>query len=197
MNSIIKTLLIKNIAMKKVILGLGALCMIAMTSCKEDATSKINADNVAIAAERDANVGNLPAISFDKEMHDFGTIENGTPVETVFKYTNTGNSMLVVSNIKSTCGCTVPKNWTKEVAPGETGEFTVKFNGKGNGNKVTKAVTLTTNTEKGNEQVKITAFVEADPNAKTPAAKTPTLLSQQPATQKSSTRPGHEGHNHD
>lgn len=151
--------------MKKVILGLGALCMIAFTSCKDNAASKVKAENVAVAAERDANAGDFPSIAFNKEVHDFGTIENGTPVETTFEYTNTGDSMLVVSNIKSTCGCTVPSNWTKEVAPGETGKFTVKFNGKGNGNKVSKTVTLTTNTEKGKETVKITAFVEKDPNA--------------------------------
>jgi len=188
----------KNTAMKKVILGLSAMCMIAFTSCKEDASSKVNSANVALAAERDANAGDLPVISFDKETHDFGTIANGTPVETTFKYTNTGNSMLVVSNVKSTCGCTVPSNYTKQVAPGETGEFTVKFNGKGNGNKVTKAVTMTTNTAKGNEQVKISAFVEKDPNVATPTATTAgtsSILQTQP--KKSSTQPGHEGHNHD
>ena len=159
-----------------------------------------------VAAERDANAGDFPVVSFDKTEHDFGTIENGTPVETVFKYTNTGNSMLVVSNIKSTCGCTVPSNWTKEVAPGETGEFAVKFNGKGNGNKVTKSVTMTTNTEKGTEVVKISAFVEKDPNAPVKAA-APTqkpgsatinpLATDNGAVRKSSTQPGHEGHNHD
>ena len=151
--------------MKKVILGLSALCMVAFTSCKDNAASKVKSENVAVAAERDANAGDFPAITFDKTEHDFGTIENGTPVETEFSYTNTGNSMLVVSNIKSTCGCTVPSNWTKEVAPGETGNFTVKFNGKGNGNKVSKSITMTTNTEKGSEVVKISAFVEKDPNA--------------------------------
>ncbi|NRD23861.1 DUF1573 domain-containing protein [Winogradskyella litoriviva] len=193
--------------MKKVILGLSALCMVAFTSCKEDAASKIKTENIAVAAERDANAGDFPVISLDKTEHDFGTIENGTPVETIFKYTNTGNSMLVVSNIKSTCGCTVPSNWTKEVAPGETGEFSVKFNGKGNG-KVTKSITMTTNTEKGKEMLKISAFVEQDPNA----AKKATAPTQKAgkatinplsvdngaaAPRKSSTQPGHEGHNHD
>ena len=152
--------------MKKVLLGLCAFCMIAFTSCKEDnATSKINSDNVAAAAERDANAGDFPVISFDESEHDFGTIVNGTPVETKFKYTNTGKAPLVVSNIKSTCGCTVPSDWRKEpLAPGETAEFTVKFNGKGN-NQVSKSITLTTNTEKGSEVVKIKAFIEPDPNA--------------------------------
>ena len=150
--------------MKKIILGLSVLCMVAFTSCKDDAASKVNTENVAVAAERDANAGDFPVMEMDKQEHDFGTIVNGTPVETIFKYTNTGNSMLVVSNIKSSCGCTVPSNYTKEVAPGETGQFTVKFNGKGNG-KVSKSLTMTTNTEKGTEIVRISAMVEKDPNA--------------------------------
>jgi hypothetical protein len=184
--------------MKKVILGLSALCMVAFTSCKEDAASKVKTENVAVAAERDANAGDFPVISFDKTEHDFGTIMDGTPVETIFKYTNEGNSMLVVSNIKSTCGCTVPSNYTKEVAPGETGEFTVKFNGKGNG-KTSKSLTMTTNTEKGNEIVRISAFVEKDPNApaQKPGKATINPLSTTPNTAtKTSTQPGHEGHNH-
>ncbi len=182
--------------MKKIILGLSALCLVAFTSCKDNAASKVKSENVAVAAERDANAGDFPVVAFDKTEHDFGTIEDGTPVETTFKYTNTGNSMLVVSNIKSTCGCTVPSNWTKEVAPGETGEFLVKFNGKGNG-KVSKSITVTTNTEKGKEVVKISAFVEKDPNAPSqkPGSATINPLSTS-NTAKTSTQPGHEGHNH-
>jgi hypothetical protein len=137
--------------MKKVILGLSALCMVAFTSCKEEnAASKINSENVAAAAERDATSSEFPVISFEETEHDFGTIINGTPVET---------------NIKSTCGCTVPSDWKKDpIAPGESAEFTVKFNGKGN-NQISKSITLTTNTEKGSEVVKIKAFIEPDPNA--------------------------------
>ena len=183
--------------MKKVILALSALCMVALTSCKDDAASKVKSENVAVAAERDANAGDFPVIQFDKTEHDFGTIENGTPVQTVFKYTNTGNTMLVVSDVKSTCGCTVPSDYTKQVAPGETGQFTVEFNGKGNGNQVSKTVTMTTNTAKGNEQVKISAFVEADPNAvNKPATATATSGQSIMTTQQTSTQPGHEGHNH-
>ena len=140
-----------------------------MNSCKENATEKINQDNVEKAAERDAQTIVFPTISFDKTLHDFGEIENGTAVETVFSYTNSGRSPLVVTDIKSTCGCTVPQGWSKDpLMPGESSEFSVKFNGKG-ANKVSKTITLTTNTEKGREQVRITAFVKPDPNAPTPA----------------------------
>ena len=155
--------------MKKISLILFALAMLPLNSCKENATEKINQDNVEKAAERDAQTIVFPTISFDKTLHDFGEIQNGTPVETVFSYTNSGRSPLVVTDIKSTCGCTVPQGWSKEpLMPGESSQFSVKFNGKG-ANKVSKTITLTTNTEKGREQVRITAFVKPDPNAPTPA----------------------------
>ena len=155
--------------MKKISLILLALAILPMNSCKENATEKINQDNVEKAAERDAQTIVFPTINFDKTLHDFGEIQNGTAVETVFSYTNSGRSPLVVTDIKSTCGCTVPQGWSKEpLMPGESSQFSVKFNGKG-ANKVSKTITLTTNTEKGREQVRITAFVKPDPNAPAPA----------------------------
>ena len=192
--------------MKKVILGLSAFCLIAFTSCKEDATKKIDDKNVAEAAERDANSSDFPVLTFDKAEHDFGEIEAKQNVETVFNYTNTGKAPLVITDIKSSCGCTVPKDWSKEpLAPGASGSFTVKYNGSGK-NKISKTVTVTANTEKGSEIVKIAAFVKPDPNAPVkPNAPTGTPQAQiqtgSPAgavqAVKSSTQPGHEGHNHD
>jgi uncharacterized membrane protein len=146
--------------MKKVILGLSALCMVAFTSCKDDAAAKVKTENVTQAAERDAVSAEFPVLTFNQTEYDFGEIENGTPVETVFSYTNTGEAPLVITDIKSTCGCTVPQDWSKEpLSPGESSQFTVKFNGKGK-NKVTKTVTVTANTKTGKEQVKITAFIK-------------------------------------
>jgi hypothetical protein len=184
--------------MKKVILGLSTLCLIAFTSCKENAAKKIDENNIAAAAERDASASQFPVITFDKMEHDFGEIEAKTPVETVFKYKNTGNAPLVITDIKSTCGCTVPQDWSREaLAPGAEGQFTVKFNGSGS-NKVTKSITVTANTEKGSEIVKITAFVKPDPNAPASTSTTMPAISNSAVQQvKSSTQPGHEGHNHD
>jgi hypothetical protein len=151
--------------MKKLFLLLSTIVLVSFSSCKKKATEKINQENVEKAAERDAQAVIFPSLTFDKTTHDFGEIMNGTPVETKFTYTNTGKSPLVVTDIKSTCGCTVPQGWSKEpLAPGASSQFTVKFNGKG-ANKVSKTITLTTNTEKGREQVRISAFIKPDPNA--------------------------------
>ncbi|MGJ5643175.1 DUF1573 domain-containing protein [Formosa sp. S-31] len=158
--------------MKKIILGLSTLCLIAFTSCKDDASKKISDENVAEAAERDANASKFPVITFEETEHDFGEIESKTAVETVFKYTNTGDAPLVITNIATSCGCTVPKDWSKEpLAPGATGQFTVKFNGSG-ANNVTKTITVSSNTETGKDLVKIKAFVKPDANATSQIQKT-------------------------
>lgn len=151
--------------MKKVIFALSTICVVAFTSCKDDAASKVKAENVAAAEQRDANATKFPVIEFSETEHDFGKIESRQPQETVFSYKNTGDAPLVITNIKSSCGCTIPKDWSREpLAPGETGQFTVKFNGSGSGN-VTKTITVTSNTEKGRDLVRIKAFVKPNPNA--------------------------------
>lgn len=151
--------------MKKIIFALSTICIVAFTSCKDDAASKVKAENVEAAAQRDANATKFPAIEFNETEHDFGEIEARQNVETVFTYKNTGDAPLVITNISSSCGCTIPKDWSREpLAPGATGQFTVKFNGSGSGN-VSKTVTVSANTEKGKEMVRVKAFVKPNPNA--------------------------------
>lgn len=138
---------------------MAVLMAMVFTSCKENASSKVKAENVEAAAERDAQAVVYPVITFEDTIHDFGTIENGTNVEHVFKFTNTGKAPLVITNASSSCGCTVPSYHKGEtIAPGESGEMLVKFNGSGQ-NQVTKTITISANTEKGKEKIKIKAFV--------------------------------------
>lgn len=145
--------------MRNVFFSLSLLGVLSLVSCKENASSKINASNVEVAAQRDEAAKQLPVMSFDKVEHDFGTIDQGTPQETTFAFTNTGDAPLIITNATSSCGCTVPQ-YPKNtpIAPGETGELVVNFNGSGM-NQVTKTVTVTANTEKGSEILKIKAFV--------------------------------------
>jgi uncharacterized protein DUF1573 len=144
--------------MKRVILSLSLLSIMAFVSCKENASSKVKTDNVAVAAERDEAAKQVPVMEFEKAEHDFGTIEQGTPQETVFIFTNTGNAPLIITNATSSCGCTVPNPPKEPIAPGEKGELLVKFNGSGQ-NQVTKTITVTANTAKGSELLRIKAFV--------------------------------------
>jgi len=146
--------------MKKSILIVAVLSVFAFTSCKENAADKVSEENVTAAADRDAKAGDLPVMTFAENEFDFGTIEGGTEVEHIFKFTNTGKAPLVIVDAKGSCGCTVPSYSKERVAPGAEGELLVKFNGSGK-NQVSKTVTVTANTEAGKETLTIKAFVNA------------------------------------
>ena len=99
-------------------------------------------------------------IDFEKTNHDFGEIKDGDIVETVFTFSNSGNSDLRILNATGSCGCTVPE-YPRDVpiSPGETGTIKVKFDSSNKPGMQRKTVTLTTNTSKGKELLNIKAFV--------------------------------------
>ena len=144
--------------MKKLILIIAVISAFSFTSCKEYAATKVSNEKVAEAEKRDASASTFPKMIFTESEFDFGTINQGTAVEHVFKFTNTGDAPLVIVNAKSTCGCTVPSYPKTPIAPGDSAEMLVKFNGSGK-NQVSKTVTITSNTLQGTETIKIKAFV--------------------------------------
>lgn len=144
--------------MRTKILALSLFSIVALVSCKENASDRVKAQNVEQAAARDAVAEAYPEISFDQTEYDFGQIDYGTNVEHKFTFTNTGEAPLVITGATSTCGCTVPTFTEEPIAPGEKGEMVVKFDGTGF-NQVTKTVTVRANTRSGTEQVRIKAFV--------------------------------------
>jgi hypothetical protein len=92
-------------------------------------------------------VGPTTEISFTETTFDFGTIEEGTVVTHVFTFTNAGNEPLILTDVKGSCGCTVPQ-WPREpLAPGETASITVEFNSKAKSGKRNQRVTITSNTD--------------------------------------------------
>ena len=150
--------------MKKSILIVSVLSLFAFVSCKQNAADKVNEENVTAAEDRDAKSDEFPVMTFEEVEYDFGTIEQNTPQEHLFKFTNTGNAPLVIVDAKSSCGCTVPEYTKDPIAPGDGGEMLVKFNGSGK-NQVSKTVTITANTAKGTETIKIKAFINAPEGA--------------------------------
>ena len=95
-----------------------------------------------------------PVILFDKTVHDFGEFneENGM-VTCTFNFTNDGGSPLVITNVTTSCGCTVPE-WTKEpVSPGKKGYVKATYNPLRRPGVFSKTVSVRTNL--GNSAVKI------------------------------------------
>ena len=148
--------------MKKIAVAIAFVLSTGMlVSCGQgNASSKVKKENVENAEKRDISINaGAASISFDKEEYNFGTVTEGEVVKTSFTVTNTGKGDLVITNAQASCGCTVPV-WPKEaIAPGKTGEIQVSFNTSGKPNKQSKSITLTTNTVKGREVLKISGMV--------------------------------------
>ncbi len=90
--------------------------------------------------------GKGPVISWEKSTHDFGDVAQGDKVEHTFKFKNTGNEPLIITNVQVTCGCTTPKGWARDpITPGQSGEITVAFNSLGKFGKQNKVVTVVSN----------------------------------------------------
>lgn len=90
-------------------------------------------------------------IDFESTLHDFGQIVVNSNATCEFKFTNTGKEPLILSNVKASCGCTVPE-WTKEpVLPGEEGVIKVRYTTVTRPNVINKAVIVHSNAD--NKQV--------------------------------------------
>lgn len=103
---------------------------------------------VSLAAQAQAK------IEFKSETIDYGQIDKGSDGLRVFEFTNTGDQPLVISDVKSSCGCTVPEKPKEPIAPGKTGEIKVKYDTKRVG-PIRKTVTVYSNAEQPIKALKI------------------------------------------
>jgi hypothetical protein len=100
------------------------------------------------------------SIIFDTIMHNFGEIPFGGKAEFEFVFTNAGMSPLVLTHVKSTCGCTIPE-WSKEpVNAGGKGRIHVKYDTKRVGT-FNKSVYVYSNAENGVQRLMISGKVRS------------------------------------
>jgi hypothetical protein len=84
------------------------------------------------------------AITWDTQEVNVGDIPQNVPKEVTFEFTNTGTAPLIISNVRTSCGCTA-SSWTKDpILPGETATITATYNAKALGS-FGKTVTVTSN----------------------------------------------------
>ena len=107
---------------------------------------------------------NAAKFEFKSEVIDYGEIEKGSNGVRVFAFKNIGNAPLVIENVYSSCGCTVP-TWTKTaVAPGSSGEIQVKYDTSRIG-PIRRTITIYSNADEPTKAIKIKGKV-LDPDEK-------------------------------
>jgi hypothetical protein len=111
-----------------------------------------------------------PEFKFNEEKHDFGKIPQGTPVTTVFEFTNVGQEPLILSDVKPTCGCTIAHYTNTPVKSGDKGEITITYNAAA-AYPFNKTIVVTSNAKTPQKYLVIVGEVVAKPAA--PTAATP------------------------
>jgi hypothetical protein len=87
---------------------------------------------------------NAAEITFNKTVHDYGTLFVGGDGNCEFEFTNTGKEPLILSSVRSSCGCTVP-SWPREpILPGKKETIKVKYDTNRMG-PINKSVTVLSN----------------------------------------------------
>ena len=115
-----------------------------------------NKDSSLAVADSNA----LPVLTLETDTHDFGRLNSGELVTYAFKFKNTGESPLLISNVSTSCGCTVTAFPRQPIKPGEESTIDVKFDTTGKHGIQKKMITVFANTEPPATTLRIQAFLE-------------------------------------
>jgi hypothetical protein len=103
-----------------------------------------------------------PVFKFNEEKHDFGKIPQGTPVTTVFEFTNVGKQPLILTDVRPTCGCTIADYTKTPVKGGEKGTIKITYNAAVAA-PFNKVIVVTSNAETPQKNLNIVGEVVAKP----------------------------------
>jgi len=116
-------------------------------------------------------------IEFESETIDYGTIEKGADGLRIFKFKNSGSAPLIITKVKSSCGCTVPKKPEEPIMPGMTGEIEVKYD-TNRVMPIRKTITVTSNAETPTIALKIKGLVVDSNKASVLEKKSKSMIEQ-------------------
>ena len=117
-----------------------------------------------IARTASAQDNEKAEFKFNEEKHDFGKVPQGTPVTTVFTYTNIGQEPLILTDVRPTCGCTIADYTKTPVKFNDSGFIKITYNAA-YAAPFTKTIVVTSNSKTPVKNLIIVGEVVAKPAA--------------------------------
>jgi Protein of unknown function (DUF1573) len=123
-----------------------------LVSCNSGHENYINAADKkgvvtpAVATPATSNQNPVTSIQWLDSVKNIGKISEGEKVEIAYRFINTGNNPLVISNVVASCGCTVAEKPQEPIAPGKEGIIRASFDSKGKTGTNHKTITVYANT---------------------------------------------------
>ena len=104
--------------------------------------------------------GGIAKFEFLQDFHNFGNLQAGETVAFSFEFKNSGNSKLLIEQIKTDCGCIQVEYPKEKIEPGESAYIEIIFNSAGETGRIYKSITVYSNTEVKETTLAIAATVE-------------------------------------
>ncbi|MBU0579500.1 MAG: DUF1573 domain-containing protein [Bacteroidetes bacterium] len=102
-----------------------------------------------------------PKIFVEKNQHNFGKVKEGSVVSWDFAFKSVGNSTLIITDVKTSCGCTAALLSKDKLEPGESGKVKIELDTKGMKGKKSRTLAITSN-DPSNPRMIITLFVDVE-----------------------------------
>lgn len=118
--------------------------ILAISICPWNFNNSVAGDKKTEAINVDASA-EKPKIVFEEQKYDFGKIYIGDNIKHKFKFKNLGSGELIISNVKSSCGCTAALVTKNKLLKNEEGEVEIRFNPGSFVGRVTKSVVVNSN----------------------------------------------------
>lgn len=141
--------------MKKYI-SLFLLAAVMIVSCDVKRKDRIADD---ASKQREQALRDSTTVQVIDTTYNFGKVTDGEKVEFNYRFKNTGNKPLIITNATASCGCTVPQKPEMPILSGDTGFIKVVFDSKGRIGSAHKTVTVNSNAFPGFPQLLLTGEV--------------------------------------
>ena len=138
------------------------------SSCNMETDRTVSSDVLNNPATlKGPKINKMPEITFEETEFETGKISQGEVVNFVYKFKNTGNAPLILSEVSASCGCTVAKNYPKgKILPGEGGEIAVEFNSDNKWGDLNVSIIVAANTIPAYTQLLIRTNIVVPDNMK-------------------------------
>jgi Protein of unknown function (DUF1573) len=118
---------------------------IAFAGCQgTDSKGKLTDEQKRNALKDSSNYTTIQWL--DSTYKDIGKVKEGPTVPISFRFKNTGNHILIISDVTTSCGCTIAEKPEKPIAPGEEDVIKAVFTSKGHSGQNRKEVHVLANT---------------------------------------------------
>jgi hypothetical protein len=100
-----------------------------------------------------------PVITFDDNTRHLGFVRQGDTLHFQYKFANTGNQPVLISDTKVECGCTVVDKPTEPIFPGKQGAINVTFHTNSAIDRQERTVTVISNAKNSPVQLRFKCVV--------------------------------------